>query len=91
MRAKFHCTQVAENHAGDKTVTLAQIYDHTARDLNDSTNPEGQIVFNVTDKSGFFQLGHKYFVNFVDEAPAPREYQAPEFPARSEPEPQPVA
>ena len=73
MRAKFQCTEVGETHGGAGYVTLKQTYDHTARDINDSTNPEGSLTFDVTDKTGFFQLGHRYFASFTDEAGSPRE------------------
>jgi hypothetical protein len=70
MNATFQVQKIANHHNGDVEVTLAQVYDHTTRQLNDSTNPEGEITLQITDQSGFFQQGQKYLVNFRSTAPA---------------------
>ena len=69
MNATFKVDTIAKHHNGDVEVTLAQVYDHTTRQLNDSTNPEGEITLHITDKTGFFQSGQKYLVNFRSMTP----------------------
>lgn len=69
MNATFQVQTIAKHHNGDVEVTLGQVYDHTTRQLNDSTNPDGEITLHITDKTGFFQQGQKYLVNFRSTAP----------------------
>lgn len=69
MNATFQVQTIAKHHNGDVEVTLGQVYDHTTRQLNDSTDPDGEITLHITDRTGFFQQGQKYLVNFRSTAP----------------------
>jgi hypothetical protein len=69
MNCTFQVENITKHRNGDVEVTLDQVYDHTTRQLNDSTNPEGEITLQITDKTGFFQQGQKYLVNFRSMAP----------------------
>jgi hypothetical protein len=70
MNATFQVQTIAKHHNGDVEVTLGQVYDHTTRQLNDSTDPDGEISLHITDRTGFFQQGQKYLVNFRSTAPS---------------------
>jgi hypothetical protein len=65
MNATFKVSKISQNHGGTVEVTLKQTYSNTTKELNDSTDPTGQVTLEVTDKSGFFQLGDKYMVSFT--------------------------
>jgi len=69
MNATFQVQTIAKHHNGDVEVTLKQTYDHTTRQLNESTNPQGEINLQITDKTEFFKQGQKYQVNFRSMVP----------------------
>ena len=70
MNATFQVQEISKHHNGDVAVTLRQIYDSQNRQLSDSMNPGGEITVTITDRTGFFQQGQKYLVNFRSTAPA---------------------
>src|ERR1700693_1716950 len=69
MNATFQVVQIAHHFNGETVVTLNQTYNHNTRGLSDSSSPKGEISLTVSDKTGFFQQGHKYVVGFSDAEP----------------------